>query len=352
MSEIHVPQLGEGLREVRIVELLRRTGDAIHRGDALYIIETDKTTMEMESPVDGRLMSWRVAPGDVIPIGASVAVIGSDNAERRVETHRERSSRLIPPRTRAYGKSKGLSEDTIESIPSVSEKLLPSDIDTFLGGPTSAATPVVAYREYRVQGAHRTLIYRLRRSASTVIPGTVTVEIPWSQLSVISNDSNSIRSSPVQVFGHAVSQIARERPRFRSVMIGDDMIREYDQVNIGLALARPNEELITAVIRGADRMSLPEFSRACGRQMRAALRDGDQATDDTQILLSHVGEFGVVDAVPTLVAPATSVFFLGAARADTGLARVWMTFDHRLINGATAGAFLQAVTKYLQQRSV
>ena len=126
-------------------------------------------------------------------------------------------------------------------------------------------------------------------------------------------------------------------------------IREYDRVNIGLALARSADELITVVIRGADEMGLSDFARACTRQMRAALRDGDQAADDTQILVSHIGEFGVVDAVPTLVAPATSVFFLGGAREQTGLARVWMTFDHRLINGAAAGAFLQTVERFLQR---
>jgi pyruvate dehydrogenase E2 component (dihydrolipoamide acetyltransferase) len=350
MSEIHVPQLGEGLREVRIVELLRRTGDAVHRGDSLYVIETDKTTMEMESPLDGRIMSWRVAAGDVVPVGAAVAVIGVDSAERRTETRHEPPSRLIPPRTRAYAKSKGLSSEAIESIPSLSEKLLPSDIDTFLA-PGATSSSATGYREQRVRGPHRALIYRLRRSASTVIPGTVTVEIPWVNLSALPDDPNSPRPTPMQVFGYAVSQVAREQPRFRSVMIGDDTIREYDQLNIGLALARPNNELITAVIRGADRMTLPEFSRACTRQMRAALREGDQATEDTQILLSHIGEFGVVDAVPTLVAPASSVFFLGAPRPDTGMARVWMTFDHRLINGGTAGAFLQAVGNRLDQPS-
>ena len=346
MPEIHVPQLGEGLREVRIVELLRRTGDAIHRGDALYVIETDKSTMEMESPVDGRLMGWRVAPGDVVPIGTAVAIIGTEYAERRADVHHQPSSRLVPPRTREYAKSKGLTQDTMHSIPSVTEKLLPSDIDAYLT--TLTAPAVVGYRDYKVRGAHRTLIYRLRRSASTVIPGTVTVEIPWSHLTHSTGNIGSSRPTPVQVFSHAISQIAREQPRFRSVMIGDDTVREYDQVNIGLALARPNEELITAVVRGADRMSLVEFARACTRQMRLALREGDQATDDTQIFVSHISEFGIVDAVPTLVAPATSVYFLGAPRVETQLARVWMTFDHRRINGATAGAFLQAVANRLQ----
>lgn len=351
MTEIHVPQLGEGLREVRIVELLRRTGDLIRRGDPLYIIETDKTTMEMEAPVDGRLMGWRVSADDVVPIGTAVAVIGADNAERRIETRREDDSVVIPPRTRSYAKSKGISAGAIGSIPSATGKLLPSDIDAYLLSPTIVPSTPAGYRESRIRGAHRTLIYRLRRSASTVIPGTVTVEIPWSLLAIAASDKSSLRPTPLQVFSHAICQIARQQPRFRSVMIGDDLIREYDQVNIGLALARPNDELITAVVRGADQLTLQEFSRACARQMRAALREGDQAADDTQIFVSHVGEFGVVDAVPTLVAPATSVFFLGAPRSETGLTRVWMTFDHRLINGATAGAFLQAVSRHLMASS-
>lgn len=349
MFEIHIPQLGEGLREVRIVELLRRTGDVIERGDALYIIETDKTTLELESPHAGRIMSWRVAPGDVVPIGTAVAVISKDNVERRTESRNEPGSRLIPPRTRAYAKAKGLSDETLKQIPSATDKLMPSDIDAYLMTPVSSPAAAM-YREYRVSGAHRTLVYRLRRSASLVIPGTVNVEIAWSQLLERANESATARASPFQVFGHAVSVVARDHARLRSVMIGDDTIREHDQVNLGIALARPNDELITAVVRGADQLTLPEFVRACTRQMRAVLREGDQITEDTQILVSHIGEYGVVDAVPTLVAPASSVLFLGAQRPATGLARVCMTFDHRVMNGASAGAFLQAVMEYLAQQ--
>ena len=303
--------------------------------------------MEMESPVDGRLMGWRVAPDDVIEVGGSVAIIGTDEAERRVDDRREVSARLIPPRTRAYAKGKGLSDDTVKSIPSVTDKLLPSDIDKFLAS-AAAASKRSGYTETKVKGPHRTLIYRLRRSATTVIPGTVTVDVPWEHL-LIKARADSHRPTAVQVFSHAVALAARTHSRFRSVMLGDDLIREYDRVNIGLALARTSDELITAVVRGADQMTLPEFARACTRQMRLALRDGDQAADDTQILVSHIGEFGLVDAVPTLVAPATSVFFLGSVRGGTGLARVWMTFDHRLINGAAAGAFLKTVSDHLGQ---
>src|SRR5439155_10138139 len=131
---------------------------------------------------DGRLLGWRVAAGDVVPIGAAVAVIGSDRAERRIQTKPDSGSRLVPPRTRAYAKSKGLTDEALDGIPSATDKLLPSDIDSYLAQPGSRAAPPVGYRDYRVSGTSRTLIYRLRRSTSTVVPGTVGAEIPWPQL--------------------------------------------------------------------------------------------------------------------------------------------------------------------------
>ena len=326
---------------------MRRTGDSIRRGDAIYIIETDKTTLELESPHDGRIMSWRVAPGDVVPIGAAVAVIGDDRSERRIEAKPDDGSRLIPPRTRAYAKSKGLSDDTLKKIPSATEKLLPADIDAYLVAPTFATTSA-GYREYKISGGHRTLVYRLRRSAALVVPGTVSIELRWSSLTLPPiSAAADVRATPFQVLCHAVAMAARVHPRFRSVIISDDTIREYDQVNLGIALARPKDELLTAVIRGADRLTLRDFVRACSRQMRSALRDGDQVRDDTQILMSHIGEYGIVDAVPTLVAPASAVIFLSAPKLDSDLVRICMTFDHRVMNGASAGSLLQEVRRTL-----
>jgi pyruvate/2-oxoglutarate dehydrogenase complex dihydrolipoamide acyltransferase (E2) component len=130
-------------------------------------------------------------------------------------------------------------------------------------------------------------------------------------------------------------------------MLGDDRIREYDHANVGMALSRPDDELVVVVVRRGDTMDVMEFAHACRIQMRVALRSGDQATEDTQILISHLGKSGIIDAVPTLVAPASSVFFLGAPRPDTGLARIALTFDHRLINGGGAAAFLADVGAHL-----
>jgi pyruvate dehydrogenase E2 component (dihydrolipoamide acetyltransferase) len=186
----------------------------------------------------------------------------------------------------------------------------------------------------------------MRRSAAVVIPGTIAIEIPASWL----KSDDGVRATPFQVFGHAVAHVAASRPQFRSVMVSDDRVREYPNVNVGLALARPSDELITAVVRGANALALPEFVRACLHQMKEALRHGDQAASDMQILLTQLAEFGIVDAAPTLVAPASSVFFLGAPRDATGTSRIVLTFDHRLINGAAAASLLVALSNFLRPK--
>jgi pyruvate dehydrogenase E2 component (dihydrolipoamide acetyltransferase) len=345
--EIRVPQLGEGLREARIVQLLCAPGAPLRRGDRLYVIETDKTTVELEAPFDGTLLEWRVAAGDVVEIDATVALVA---AVGTLVAPSPGAERVIPPRTRAHAQERGLDDHALAMIPSASNKLLPEDIDKYLAERAAESQESDGMRERRVTGGHRALIFRLRRSATLVIPGTLAIDVPLFGVDASGAEDGEARPTPFQVFAHAVARVAQAHVQFRSVMVGDDRIREYDHVNIGIALARPNDELIIAVVRKAESMKLPEFVRACTRGMRAAIRDGGEATEDTQILFTHLGEFGIVDAVPTLVAPASSIFFLGAPQQAAGKVRIAVTFDHRLINGAAAARFLDDLAAELLRR--
>lgn len=96
LREIRVPQLGEGLREARVVELLREPGSTMRRGDPLYVIETDKTTVELEVPFDGMLVEWRVAAGDVVAIDTTIAIIAPAPGENGVGVASTPTERLIP----------------------------------------------------------------------------------------------------------------------------------------------------------------------------------------------------------------------------------------------------------------
>ena len=244
--EIRVPQLGEGLREARIVELLRAPGAPLRRGDGLYVIETDKTTVELEAPFDGTLLEWRVAVGDVVEIDATVALVAPAGTKVAASSKAER---IVPPRTRAHAQERGLDEHALAVIPSASNKLLPEDIDKYLAERAAQSPEVEGMHERRVTGGHRAVIFRLRRSATLVIPGTIAIDVPWTGLEAVRVGDGDTRPTPFQVFAHAVAHVALAHAKFRSVMVGDDRIREYDHVNIGIALARPNDELVIAVVR-------------------------------------------------------------------------------------------------------
>jgi pyruvate dehydrogenase E2 component (dihydrolipoamide acetyltransferase) len=116
-------------------------------------------------------------------------------------------------------------------------------------------------------------------------------------------------------------------------------------------VARPGDELVTAALPEADCFGPAEFNTRLNRQMRRAWTRGDQAGAATQLLLSSLAAEGITDGIPTLVAPSIATLFVGAAYQDHGkvVAKLSLTFDHRLINGIAAARFLNGIDKEIDQ---
>ena len=72
---VTIPQMGEGLQNVKIIELLKVPGNRIVEDEVIYCMETDKSIIEIESPVAGELIEWLVKQGDTVPIGNTIAKI-------------------------------------------------------------------------------------------------------------------------------------------------------------------------------------------------------------------------------------------------------------------------------------
>lgn len=377
--DILVPQMGEGLTEVRILEFQKKPGDFVKRDELLYSMETDKATMEVESPQDGRLTEWLAKEGDVLAVGAQIArfeiisaetgtdsesVSGSDlaqtNNRAELTDSRKPAAIIIPPRTRAYCRELGLNESEMLSISAPSGKLMPADIDAYLAlrnqeaSPRSeipAVKPIPKYTEKPLSPQQRTFIYRIKRSAQIVVPGTIMRPIVWNRIrhcvQMIREHDSEFRPTEFQTFAYCVAEAIRQHPKFRSTLPNEETIREYPHVNLGIAVARTNGELALAVVPDADRLEFDEFIRAAQKNIRLARESEDQAGSDTQFHLTYLGAQGIRDAVPVLVSPAVAVMFIGATYEEQGetFANIALTFDHRLINGMEAALFLESVAK-------
>ncbi|MHB1235410.1 MAG: biotin/lipoyl-containing protein, partial [Microbacteriaceae bacterium] len=77
MSEVVMPRLSDTMEEGELSRWLKSVGDAVHRGDILAEIETDKASMDLEAFEDGILEQQLVAPGTLVPIGQPIAIIGN-----------------------------------------------------------------------------------------------------------------------------------------------------------------------------------------------------------------------------------------------------------------------------------
>ncbi len=389
LISLRIPQIGEGLQEARLVATLKNPGDMIRRDEAIYQMETDKAVMDVESPYEGVLVEWLAPVDAVLPIGAEVAtlravgevseapaahgapVAAPVTASASVSAPSGEGRRMdVPPRTRAYAKEKGVTEAQLATIPATGSKLMPSDIDAFLGGaqPVKAAVaPASGWRhaENAMTSAQRLLSSRLVRGSQLVVPGTITVATLWEGIEAkrleYKAGGSSFQPSSFTMFAYAVVQALKAHPAFRSTMVGDSTIRTYDHVHLGIAVALPGDRLVLAVIDEADKLSWPEFAEKMREQIDAARNGKDQAHEAVTISLTNMQSFGLRDAVPVVVPPSVATVFLGEPyngldqtvkeiklRRFVNLA---MTFDHRLINGVGASEFINAIRSHTEKIS-
>jgi pyruvate dehydrogenase E2 component (dihydrolipoamide acetyltransferase) len=378
---VRIPQIGEGLQEARLVAHLKQPGDTVRRDEPIYQMETDKAVMDVESPYEGVLVEWLGEPDQILEIGAEVAridvvgdakamIVHGATASSQVSSPGESSAAsaasrnaAIPPRTRAHAKELGLSDEELASVPASGSKLMPADIDAFLAAKTSAR--LVGYTETPMPPKQRLLASRLLRGSQNVIPGTMSLPLNWGpierQRELSKQAGGDFQPSTFTMFAYAVAQALNAFPAFRSSVVGEDKVRTYEHVALGIAVTLPGDELVLAVIEDADALDWRGFATKVRERIELARTGKDQASEAVTISLTNMQSFGIRDAIPVVVAPAVATLFLGAvynglddSPADPKpmrLANMGLTFDHRLINGAGAAAFMNAVKRYVEDVS-
>jgi len=406
--EIRVPQLGEGLQEARILRFLKQPGEPVARDEPLFEMETDKAVMEIESPAAGVVARWEAQPDDVLPIGTVIGAILAEAPESGAarapvqDVARSRNERppaagdgaappapppppaqapseaalragSIPPRTRAHARELGVGEAELARLAaSLGRRVLPEDVDRLAAGrgrppERGEAAPVEGAPRLAGQAAdhedmplpprQRTLAYRLQQGTREVIPATMEVRVEWAGIESV-RDTLKSRARPDSeppsqflLFAWCVAQSVRAHPAFRSTLLGEGMVRRHAHLNMGIAVARPGDELLMALVPRADALSFPEFVASAQDAIRRARAGEDQASESMQLSLTNMAGTGVRLGIPVVAAPAVGTLFIGEPFPEAHplpgggvgfrrMACMVLTFDHRMANGVGAAAFL------------
>ncbi|MDG1513627.1 MAG: 2-oxo acid dehydrogenase subunit E2 [Mariniblastus sp.] len=381
---VRIPQLGEGLQEALLVEFLKNPGDTIGRDDPIYVMETDKATTDVESPYDGTLVEWTVEPGTVLEIGAEIGKmevaegvkempVGHGPADAETSepvspaatnaptSEPVRSTRvMIPPKTRKYLKELNLL-DAVDQIPCSGKKMMPEDVDAFIA--SGGGNAEISSDHYTVEPLPKSQIvlnYRLGRGAKACIPVTVMTDVNWTQVAAartVARESGGPTGFAMACW--AVVQALKNHPKFRSVMNADgNSLKVFHHVNLGVAVALPGDEMVTAVIRDSDKMSEAEFYQAFANQVSAAKETGDQADESTTVTVSNIGKAGMKIGIPAIVAPAVATLAIGESFAHPvpdgdsfrfqTMVTATLSFDHRIANGVGAANFMSEVKSLIE----
>ena len=385
---VRIPQLGEGLQESLVIEFFKAAGDDVKRDEPLYAMETDKGTMDVESPYDGRLCEWVVEEGTVQKIGAAVCRMEvAEGVEEMATGHGPPESepakpaakasepdpagsgrnRAIPPRTRRYLREKGL-QDVADQIPAAGAKLTPEDVDAFLAasdaGGAAPGDDVGPYANAPLSKEQMRLNFRLVRGIQLCVPVVASLDADFTAIESARSElkaslGDDAPSSLVMVLW-CITRAIEKHPAFRSTLVDEGRTRRtFEHVNLGIAVALPDDVLLTAVVADADTLSWSDFPAAVARQVELARSGEDQANAATTVSVSNIGSLGLRAGVAAVVPPAMGTITLGKifqhavpdgdAYRFTPTATFTLTFDHRVVNGAGAASFLQNLDREIRE---
>ncbi len=343
MHEIKISQLGEGLTEVRVVALLKNEGDMLAKDELLLEVETDKAVMEIESPHGGCLRKWLVQPGEVIPVGATVA---------RVESlhHENGDSNGGAPENSNGGAPE-------PPAPKVRNRALSPREKAALKNQDHDAPLDLSVRQAR-------LGQLFSDSQNYISEASITVRIPWDELLPTCHalkDSLGLdqRPSRPELIAWSVTRAMKDHPRFLTINNGARGYETQAEVCLGNAVGLPHDELGVASLPAASTMPMGAFIQA----MRHSITDiqaGRSTPGRPQMLISYMAGHNIWTATPRVLFPAVATLFIGAPSdvpvktADGGVewqqfVNFVLTFDHRILNGVGAATFMASVAGYLRE---
>jgi pyruvate/2-oxoglutarate dehydrogenase complex dihydrolipoamide acyltransferase (E2) component len=337
---IKVPIMGEGIRAARVVSLLKQPGDSVGLDEALCEVETDKAVYPIESSMIGRLKEWRCHPDELLPIGADVCVLSVDAGQADSasddDAAGEKSAATSDAATRRTPQppAGNLSIQQLQQIPRE---------------PAGGASPVPP-----------ALSPSITRRLAGVVPTNMQIDARWENIRHAREAAKKSDPSatPSLMLAWCTTQAMKRHGAFRRLVMRDGTIVQRDAFDLGVAVALEEDGLATAVIHDARELDWPKFAAAYAAAI-AEVRAGRIEDVQAPLNITSLGGFGIEFATPIVVPPAMSTLFIGKTHErminDEGVvypvevATLSLTFDHRVVNGAGAAAFLHDLREEVEK---
>jgi 2-oxoglutarate dehydrogenase E2 component (dihydrolipoamide succinyltransferase) len=425
--ELKLPKMGESVAEATVTNWLKKVGDKIEMDEAVLEIATDKVDSEVPSEVAGTLVEILFNTDDVVQVGQTIAIIETEGGAvastpdvkadapvavaevaKAVEVAKETvasadfssSEKFFSPLVKNIAKEEGISLAELEAIAGSGKdgRVNKEDLLNYIknrgsqtsvqsSAPSIQSTPVAQNSKpvtsnpqpVSVNGGDEIVeMDRMRKLISgymvasvqtsahvqSFIEVDVTNIVKWRdkvKAAFEKREGEKLTFTPIMM--EAVAKALKDFPGMNISVDGDFIIKRKN-INLGMAAALPNGNLIVPVIKNADQLNLVGMAKAVNDLGNRA-KAGKLKPDDTQggtYTVTNVGTFGSVFGTPIINQPQVGILALGAIRKVPAVIEtpegdfigirqkmfLSHSYDHRVVDGALGGSFVKRVADYLE----
>ena len=390
-TEVRLPQLGQTMEEGTIISCMVKVGDEVKKGDVIFEIETDKATLEMESPASGFVKYILAEPEQTLPVGQVLLILGDKDeqvlpisidtakaaappvqapAPASPEPQAERAKRggkiIASPRARTLANAGGV-DWALVAAPGPAGKITDQDeknaaraqgTDAAAGaGPKLGATIPMSKQQ-------KLIAERMVKSKREIPCFYLTRKVDVTELVKLKTKLDNIGDTKITYNDFLIKAVASGLEKF-PLMTGQmegGNINMADTINVGLAVAAPNG-LIVPVVKNADKKDIGQIAADTGVLIEKS-QSGKLLLTDLEgacITVSNLGAFGIESFIPIVIPGQCSILGVGKITdtcvPDNGhttvrkLMNLTLSVDHKVINGAYASQFLDCARKLLEDTS-
>ena len=426
--ELKLPKMGESVAEATITSWLKEVGDTIELDEAVVEIATDKVDSEVPSEVEGTLVEILFEKDAIVAVGQTIAIIETNTSEetsnqsndekddvevveqvaqiqKTIEsaveiknspiTKTSDSGKFFSPLVRKIAETEGVSMKELDSLSGSGKdgRVTKNDILAYLEDRnnlqpekaietriiTSDTNQDVKSAPLSVNGedeiiemtrmgklVSKHMIASVQTSAhvQSFIEIDVTNIVKWRARvkdAYFAREGEKLTFTPILM--HAVAATIKKFPMINIAVEGDTIIKKKN-INLGMAAALPDGNLIVPVIKNADQLNLVGMTSKVN-DLATRARNNQLKPDEIQdgtYTVTNVGSFGSVMGTPIINQPQVAILALGAIRKVPAVIEtsegdfigirqkmfVSHSYDHRVINGALGGTFIKTLKETLE----
>lgn len=422
--EILMPKMGESVQEATITKMFVKVNDHVEEDDVLFEIATDKVDSEIPSPVEGKVIDIRFKEDDLVPVGEVVAVIAMGDVDdvedspvatqtveeevlveetavaANVEEFNSESGRFYSPLVKSIAKNENISIQELDSIQGngAGGRVQKQDVLNYLSqrngsvvAPVEQAAPakpkqaeqpveekpkvsmsigaqdqiVEMDRMRRIIADHMVMSKQTSPHVTAMVEADVTDMVNWRNKvkdEFFQKEKTKLTFMPIII--EAVAKSLREFPGINASVDGYNVILKKD-INIGVAVALPSNNLIVPVVKNADHKNLIGLANDMN-QLADNARNNKLNPDDIQggtFTISNFGSFKNVMGTPIINQPQVAILAVGTIEKKPAVLEtpagdvivprqkmfLSLSYDHRVVDGALGGAFLRKIADYLEE---